>query len=684
MAYVGANPKFTTQLYRPQSADPSNPAEGMVFRSDGTSRSKGLWEYREGNWQRFGSDAKTYIANYNIDSSTTSWATYADAAGVVPVNGTGGVATTTFTFSSSSPLRGSGSGIITKDAANRQGEGISTDFTIDTADQGKVLQLSFDFTTSSAFVAADYRVFLYDVTNSLLIEGNARDLQANAGYGLYIGNFQTSSNSTSYRLILHCATTNASAYTIKVDNFIMSPSQVAQGAIVTDWQAYTPTGSHVTNATYTGFYRRVGDCLEIRARVVYSGATNAATELSFNLPTGLVIDTAKLNSTNNTDSVLGLAAIQDVSVNDYQGVISYNSTTSLKVRILVEGAAVALTNTNFTSSSPFTIASGDRVQIQAWGIPIVGWSSSITVPSQQTNQVVAFKAGLTANQTISSTSATKVTFNTASSSTGGCFDTAGAFDTSNNRFVAPEAGKYFFRSSMQFNGNMTAGEYFILEFYKNGSLYRAQYHWNGSTSDMPEASTLIDLVKGDYVEVYADSGTDASYAVIGNDGGQGAYFEGFKISGNQTIGMDEVVGCSYQTDAGQSISTATTTTLLFEDKNFDTHNAMNTATGIYTVPVAGVYYISAIALLQASTAWAQFEACTLFININSVEKARSPIELWASTGGGNVQVGPPPVFLLSNLVKGDTINVQIRQTSGSTIAMNTNGTANMINISRIK
>jgi hypothetical protein len=681
MSYVGANPKFTTQLYRPQSADPSNPAEGMVFRSDGTSRSKGLWEYREGNWQRFGADEKTYIANYNIDSSTTSWATYADAAGVVPVDGTGGVATTTFTFSSSSPLRGSGSGIITKDAANRQGEGISTNFTIDTADQGKVLQLSFDFTTSASFVAADYRVFLYDVTNSLLIEGNARDLQANAGYGLYIGNFQTSSNSTSYRLILHCATTNATAYTIKVDNFIMSPSQVAQGAIVTDWQAYTPTGSHVTNATYTGFYRRVGDTLEIRARVVYSGATNAGTELNFNLPTGLTIDTAKLNGTNNTDSVLGLAAIQDVSVNDYQGVVSYNSTTSLKVRILIEGAQVAVVNNNYTSAFPFTTAINDRVQIQAWGIPIVGWSSSITVPSQQTNQVIAFKASLTANQAIASASATLVTFNTVSSAINNGYNTAGAFDTTNSRFVAPEAGSYYFAAHLLANSDVSSGAYYSVLFRVNGTSKRAFRWYFNDTVGQWYGSVTFPLVKGDYVDIALIG--DASYNVIGGDGSSSAIFEGFKIQGNQTIGMDEFVGATYETNAGLSVLNNTLTTILYEDKIDDSHSAYNTSTGEYTIPVAGRYLINAKMLYDNATAWAVSETAQIRVYVNGVEKSTSTYEL-PSTPGTNIQVNPTVTFYQANFSRGDIVTIRTNQTSGATQTVRNYAPFNTFSIARIK
>lgn len=38
--------------FLPQSTDPSNPKEGDIFRSDGTPRAAGLWEYLGGDWVR--------------------------------------------------------------------------------------------------------------------------------------------------------------------------------------------------------------------------------------------------------------------------------------------------------------------------------------------------------------------------------------------------------------------------------------------------------------------------------------------------------------------------------------------------------------------------------------------------------------------------------------------------------
>jgi hypothetical protein len=177
---------------------------------------------------------KNYITTGDAETGTTGFATYADAAGASPVDGTGGSPSVTWTTSSSSPLAGTNSFLLTKGASNRQGDGVSYAFTIDAQDQAKVLQVSFNYLVSSGtFVAgsgpsspSDVTVWLYDVTNSLIIQPSSSSLLSNSTTlaDKFNATFQTSSNSTSYRLILHVGSTSASAYTLKVDSISVSPS----------------------------------------------------------------------------------------------------------------------------------------------------------------------------------------------------------------------------------------------------------------------------------------------------------------------------------------------------------------------------------------------------------------------------------------------------------------------------
>ena len=77
MSYSSANPRVKSQQFRPQAADPSNPVEGMVFRSDGTPRGAGLWEYRSSAWQQVGSASSTVDTFVSLtgDDVLSSWST---------------------------------------------------------------------------------------------------------------------------------------------------------------------------------------------------------------------------------------------------------------------------------------------------------------------------------------------------------------------------------------------------------------------------------------------------------------------------------------------------------------------------------------------------------------------------------------------------------------------------------
>lgn len=136
------------------------------------------------------------------------------------------------------------------------------------------------------------------------------------------------------------------------------------------WTAYTPTGAWVANTTYTGFWRRVGDSLEVSASVVVSGAPTAAT-FTLTVPSGLVVDTAKLPSTSQL-TTLGVVDVRDDSAAIvYPGLVRYASTTTVNAF-----AAGSTTTSNLTAvgqTVPFTFANLDTVKLR-FSVPITGWN----------------------------------------------------------------------------------------------------------------------------------------------------------------------------------------------------------------------------------------------------------------------------------------------------------------------
>lgn len=143
-----------------------------------------------------------------------------------PVDGTGGTpAGITITRNTVAPLVGIADFDFSKDAASREGMGVSTDFSINNADIGNPIQISFIYKGSAGMAlgtSSDVRVWIYDVTNAALIQVSPLyTLKGPTGSALtFVGLFTASSSSTSYRLILHIGTINASAWDLHFDSVI--------------------------------------------------------------------------------------------------------------------------------------------------------------------------------------------------------------------------------------------------------------------------------------------------------------------------------------------------------------------------------------------------------------------------------------------------------------------------------
>ena len=195
---------------------------------------------------------RNYIADGNFERNVNGVSGYADAAGTSPVDATAGSPTLTCTRTTSTPLRGDGSLLITKDAANRQGNGCSIPFTTDVADNTQVLTINFDYIVASGTYADnDLDVYIYDVTGSVLIQPAAYHILNSTLAQKWTGSFQVPSGSTSFRLAYHVASTSASAYTVKIDNVSVGPKLVT-GVIPKVPTKQTFTSSSGTYTTPSG------------------------------------------------------------------------------------------------------------------------------------------------------------------------------------------------------------------------------------------------------------------------------------------------------------------------------------------------------------------------------------------------------------------------------------------------
>jgi len=155
-------------------------------------------------------------------------------------------------------------------------------------------------------------------------------------------------------------------------------------------------------------------------------------------------------------------------------------------------------NVNNDNQSMTLVANGnDAIKIDANGL--------ILKPLQ-----CMFDVNATASQTINSSTVTKITFDTENA------DINSDFDLSNNKFIAPVAGKYLLQAYLTF-ADMVAGAGIGLLWYKEGSVYRTGYHQSTEINITHSISSTVifNLAALDEIEIYAFQGGSGS-KTIGN------------------------------------------------------------------------------------------------------------------------------------------------------------------------
>lgn len=505
---------------------------------------------------------------------------------VRPLDGTGGSANITWTRTTSSPLRDNASFLFTQGSttASRCGEGVSYDFTIDSADKGLPLCISFDYVASTGNLADAYAesglcVYIYDVTNSVMIEPNSRIVPATYTdiYNKYIGYFQAPTNSISYRLIIHCSQTTPSSLAVKIDNVSVGPEKLIYGYAGTDEKSYTPTGNWSANTSYSATWRRVGELAEVNLTVSLSGAPSGNmtfTSAQILNGTGLSLDTTKLAIiSGNMSRSLGHGTVFDSGTTSYVASAYWSQADSV---IYVSTAA----NNIISATNPVTFANGDRVVLRLY-LPIAGWSSNVQMSSDTDTRVTAFSGyvishALTADTTLITLTADK--------------DTHGGWVT--NTYTVKVPGDYVIGATILSSSG--AGSVYVV---KNGSKHKYlsscnTVYYSGGSVYMPS------LVSGDTISFKSDTNITITGTTVG--GGVTSTFHITRISGPATIAVNEKIQAVYKIASG--VTSDTSTPISFATKTTDTHSAVSTSPWKFTAPASGTYLITATLAISAGTA----------------------------------------------------------------------------------
>lgn len=424
-----------------------------------------------------------YIVGKDSEFEQTGhgWSTYADAAGTVPVDGTGGTPNIAIarTTTSSEVLKGVASLKLTKDAANRQGEGFSISKSIGQGDLGKPGRLSFDykvlsgtFTYGSLSSTSDLMVFIYDVANSQLVTPFPNYLD---GSGKFTGFFQFNSGSSAqnYRVIIHVATASASSYDVSFDNFELRSNSSMFLSSNSDWQSYTPTFTNLGSPTNVNmFFRKNGPMLDIIGSFFPSATPAAAASVS--LPLGYSASSS-YNATSN--EIVGQVG--------HAGGTSQGSVLVARNGTVFGFTVQGQNNLTFANSSAL-FAPSYKVSVRA-SIRIDGFSTGFTTNDTVLQNVPvvfrAYKSGgsISSNTTIPTwTSVEK--------------DSVGAFNSSTGEYTVKIPGDYYFAATI----GSTAANSGTTYISKNGTI---MILGSNESSDNRDAvsGVLPNLVVGDII-----------------------------------------------------------------------------------------------------------------------------------------------------------------------------------------
>lgn len=478
-----------------------------------------------------GSGGKNYYSDsdYTFETGVSLAVTFDDGASFV--DGTGGTVNyITVEQEQAAPLEATGSLQINKSANDASGEGVAfASRSIDSADSGRNLFVTFEWDGNQAnYTDGDLFLNAYSAGTDATIlpvvplaglnsDGSLPKLKTRI-----VAYIPTSSNTDGViRLALHLPSDSAtgSAWALFLDDLKFGPESVVPGAIVTPWSAYTPswTGASVNpaigNGGLTGYYRRVGDSAEVRVEMNSGTTTTYGTgDWYFSLPSGLLIDTAKMYNGNR--DTLGTALMRvTASNNEYVGIVRYNSTSTVYVSI--EGGSVA-GSSELNSTTPATFAASTANQIASlhFTVPISGWEASALVSTNdlglQSVQAVYVASGSTANSSFADATYEIVDFDTK------VIDTHNAVTTGASwKFTAPRSGRYLVTTAVSWSSSANLNDSQIY-LYKNAGGEATLYDDTDATASGPYTLManpyVVDLTKGDYIDIRARPDTSDSSA----------------------------------------------------------------------------------------------------------------------------------------------------------------------------
>ena len=536
-----------------------------------------------------GSGGINHITNPDFEIDASDWALYNDGAVADPVDGTGGTPSgisLARTAVVALVVRGDGSLQLIKDGGSKQGQGFSTDFSVDNVDVGKKLNVSFEYSAGAVgYVSGDIAVFVYDVDNLTLLgrvynddDGDVLPTANTNTQSKFQGQFYAT-DSLNYRLIFHIATANTNTFGMILDNVKVSPEEFAPGAIVTKPAPFVPTwaGLTVGNGTIrSANYWREGSFMVGEVNFVLGSTSSVSAIIRMDIPDSKVIDT-DITPTGFLNSTAGYGSILNVNLSNQKRLVKLYPNSSTQIALTYWDASGVQTDTG--SAAPAAWTTNDNINI-IFKVPIVGWSASNLISTTEAlfRNVSVQTSRATTGITLPAATITKLVFNS------NIRDDFNTFNTTTGEFTAPKSGVYSIVAALSFSagtGDGTLTSY----LYVNGVNRNNQLgSMTGTKAGGMVVAFKIFLNKGDVVDIRINP--EVATALL----------SGASISGGSQLFIDSVQDESVYGVYGETELVEATSSLIafpFGANLWGDLTSVSLSAGEWDIDIQTVYYSGA-------------------------------------------------------------------------------------------
>jgi len=196
----------------------------------------------------------------------------------------------------------------------------------------------------------------------------------------------------------------------------------------------------------------------------------------------------------------------------------------------------------------------------------------------------------------------------------------------------------------------------------------------GLSQTLPGTDLAVNLKKGDFVEFYTFQNTGAALLLLGDVPGFPVSYYIFKKESAQTLAGGEVVHCRYGASSGQSVVNGAT--VVYNSKVEDTHNAYNSATGIFTAPHSDYYTFESNIITQIVAGVLGTGIGLNVFEVTSIANNFGALFYFSSSGSTRTSTSVVKTIYLS---KGHQASIRFNSNIAAT-TLNTSVTSNQLSI----